>query len=443
MTPMPTQLSGAAWLAPRRRAFLWDSPRVGKTGAVVMAADYILAKRILVVTTASGRGVWRRAFPAWRAIDRRVRVIGADPEGPADVVVVSWGMLDRVVGLFRARPDLIVLDEDQDATNPDAKRSQIVYGAPASDGAEMLTARAIVQPGDRVWHLSGSPFPHDLGNGWMRLRASFPELLKARNDWPDVTRFGDFRDRYCRMGRKKLPNGERIPVVLGGKNESELRQRINGTFLRRTQKDVGIQPPRYETLPLVVDAAERARFATTPREREILTAAAAGKTYDLEMELGPLWRQTGVVKARAVVEAIKEQMRLGLEKVVLAYWHRDVGDILAEGLVSFGVVRLDGSTSPNEREQCEKRFRAPSNRIFLGQIKSAGEAIDLSPADEMWFVEYALSPRLMEQASKRIVNVEKKRNCFVRVVTIDQSVDDRIGERLLSLWASINGVVRQ
>jgi hypothetical protein len=29
----------------------------------------------------------------------------------------------------------------------------------------------------------------------------------------------------------------------------------------------------------------------------------------------------------------------------------------------------------------------------------------------------------------------------VRVVTIDQSIDDKIGERLLSLWQSINGVV--
>jgi hypothetical protein len=413
----------------------------GKTGAAILAADYILARSILVVTTASGRGVWRRAFPAWQSIPRRVRVIGADPDAPTDVCIVSWGMLDKVLGAFRKRPDLIISDEDQECGNPEALRSQRFYGVPVDDGAEMLTARSIVQLGDRVWHLSGSPFPHDLGNGWTRLRSSFPDLLKARGAFPDVTRFGDFRDRYCRMGRKKLPNGERIPVVLGGKNEAELRQRIDGTFLRRTQKDIGIQPPRCETLPLVVSAAERERFAATPREREILAAAAADKTYDLEMELGPLWRQTGVVKARAVVEAIREQMHLGLEKVVLAYWHRDVGDILEAGLKSFGLIRLDGSTSPAERETCERRFRAPSNRIFLGQIKSAGEAIDLSPADEMWLVEYALSPRLMEQVSKRIVNVDKPRNCFVRVVTIDQSIDDKIGERLLSLWQSINGVI--
>ena len=437
---MLTQLSGADFLARRQRAFLWDSPRTGKSGAAIIAADYVGARSVLVVTTASGRGVWRRAFPAWQTIPRRVRVLGSDPEGSTDVGIVSWGMLESIPRSIRQRPDLIILDEDHDASNPEAKRSQHVYGVPAGDGAKLLTARAIVQPGDRVWHLSGSPFPHDLGNGWLRLRASFPERLKAQRSWPDVTRFSDFRDRYCRMGRKKLPNGEYIPIVLGGKNEAELRQRLEGVFLRRTQKDVGIQLPRYETLPLIVDAAQR--IASPPNERAILEAAERGSTYDLEMELGALWRQTGLVKARAVVEAVKEEFRKGLDKIVLAYWHRDVGDVLEAGLKSFGLVRLDGATPPAEREQCERRFRVPSNRIFLGQIKSAGEAIDLSPADEMWIVEYAMSPRLMEQVSKRILNVEKKRNCFVRVVTIDGSVDDRIGERLLALWRPINEVTR-
>ena len=82
---MTTQLIAADFLARRQRAFLWDSPRVGKTGAAVIAADYIGARSALVVTTASGRGVWRRAFPAWQTIPRRVRVLGSDPEGSTDV----------------------------------------------------------------------------------------------------------------------------------------------------------------------------------------------------------------------------------------------------------------------------------------------------------------------------------------------------------------------
>ena len=82
----------------------------GKTGAAILAADYILARSILVVTPASGRGVWRRAFPAWQSIPRRVSVIGADAPQPTDVCIVSWGMLDKVVRSIGKRPDLIILD---------------------------------------------------------------------------------------------------------------------------------------------------------------------------------------------------------------------------------------------------------------------------------------------------------------------------------------------
>jgi len=71
-----------------------------------------------VVTPASGRGVWRRAFPAWQSIPRRVSVIGADAPQPTDVCIVSWGMLDKVVRSIGKRPDLIILDEDHEASNP-------------------------------------------------------------------------------------------------------------------------------------------------------------------------------------------------------------------------------------------------------------------------------------------------------------------------------------
>ena len=54
-----------------------------------------MARRIIVATTASGRGVWRKAFAAWQTIPRRVRVVGADLDGPTDVCIVSWGMLVR------------------------------------------------------------------------------------------------------------------------------------------------------------------------------------------------------------------------------------------------------------------------------------------------------------------------------------------------------------
>lgn len=450
MTPFPAQIAMAEYCAPRRRAFVFSQARCGKTGALIMAADYILAMKILVVTTASGRGVWRKAFPAWSKIPRRVRVLGVDDlDEETDVGIVSWGSLNCIPRAIRRRPDLIILDEDQRAVTPDAQRTQNVYGRVFDDG-ERLMETGVVRAQDRVWHATGNPMPHDLGDMWMRVRASFPQALLANpaRGWPDVTRCGDFEKRYCIIATRKLPDGRRIPIerhgrriIVGGQNGAELENRLE--FIRFTQEDVGIQPPRYEMLPLIVSAAQRAEINQIADQSRVLRAIDAGKTREIEMDLGVLRRLTGSIKAPIVVKAVKDEFYSGLDKIVLAYWHRDTGDILAEGLRKYGVIRLDGATPPKLREKCESDFRSPKYRVFLAQIASAGEAIDLSPACELWFVEQTFSPKDMEQMAKRITNITQKRTCYVKVCTIEGSIDEPIQQRLTQLWAPINEVLQQ
>lgn len=305
----------------------------------------------------------------------------------------------------------------------------------------MLTGGALVQPEDRVWHLSGLPAPHDLGQFWPRLRASFPERLGETYGPTDVTAYDAFQRRYCVTKTKRLSNFTTIPVVFGGRNVEELRGRLAGTFIRHTQADVGIQEPRYELMPLVVSGARRRECDGDLDQRAVLAAAESGSTRDLEMELGSLRRVTGIVKAGAVVDAVKEEFANGIEKLVLAYWHKDVGDALEHGLRNLGVLRLDGSTSARERESLESRWRQKKYGIFLAQIRAAGEAIDLSAASEMWVVEPSLGPGDMDQISKRIVNVGQKRRALVRVVTLEGTIDEIMQEILLRLWAPIKEVL--
>ena len=393
-----------------------------------------------MITTASGRGVWRRAFPAWSVFDRKVRVLGVDKgDDETEVAIVSWGSLRNVASSIGKRPDLIILDEDQRAVTPSAKRTEYTYGRMIEDGVRFLDRHAVVRPGDRVWHLSGLPMPHDLSQAWSRMRSSFPERLTAdtTRGWPDVTTYTAFRRRYTVTKPKRLSNNETIEVVFGGVNVQELRARLEGTFLRRTQKDVGIQAPRYDLLPLIIPEKQRAAINAVPEHKAILEAAEQGATRDLEMELGTLRRITGTIKAEAVVEAVKEEFSNGVEKIVLAYWHRDVGDVLEQGLKHFGVLRLDGSTVAKVRETLEVKFRQKNYGVFLAQIKAAGEAIDLSPANEMWCVEVSTGPGDMEQVSKRITNVGAQRLCFVRVVTLAGTIDDALQMILMRLWAPL------
>ena len=175
----------------------------------------------------------------------------------------------------------------------------------------------------------------------------------------------------------------------------------------------------------------------------ILKAAELGATKELEMELGPLRRLTGNIKAQAVVEAVREELNNGLNKIVLMYWHKEVGDVLEAGLEQFEPLRIDGATLTKDREKYELAFRGnTNNRVMLGQIQAAGEAVDFSSANELWFVETSFSPKDQAQAAMRITNVNQTRNTFVRVCCIEGSIDEALQASLLRLWTAINGVLK-
>lgn len=444
MIPMPTQLSGAKFLASRHRALLADEPRVGKTGAAIIAADMILAKTIDVVTTASGRAVWRRGFQSWSQFGRTVGIVGLDKNAAdCDVRILSYNGATNFVS--QRHSELVILDESHNCKNPEAKRTQAVLGKLVAGGKKMLTDAALVKDTTRAWFLTGTPLPHDPSDIWTTLRSSCPERLLADDPrgWPDVTRFEEFRNRYCIVRMKQLSRFNKIPVVIGGRNESELRERMGDFMLRRTQKDIGIRPSVYELFPLVVSNSVRKSIDSDLNKTAILEAAEAGATKRLEMELGPLRRLTGNIKAQAVLDAVKEEFDNGLTKIVLMYWHKEVGDVLMAGLEKFKPLRIDGATLAKEREQYELAFRANfENRVMLGQIQAAGEAVDFSSANELWFVETSFSPKDQAQAAMRITNVNQTRNTFVRVCCIDGSIDEALQASLLRLWTAINGVLK-
>lgn len=445
MIPYPHQIEGAKFLASHRAALLADEPRVGKTGAAIIAADYIMARTILVITTASGRGVWKRGFADWSAFPRTVQIALPTDTVSAEVVIVGWPSISKpklLAQLLSRKWDLLISDEDHFAKNYTAKRTQAIYGELVDDGAHLNNLRALYACADNVWPLTGTPVPHSPADTYPRLRALAPHRLAADPDkgWPDVTKYNDFLHRYCVVRMKKISNFNRIPVVIGGRNLPELKERLKGFSLLRTQQDVGIRPPVYDLLPLVVPARQRQQAELNLDKAAILAAADKGDTKSLEMHLGPLRRLTGEIKAHAVVEAVKDEFDCGLDRIVLAYWHRDVGDILEDGLKELGVVRLDGSSSQYERSVAEAVFRG-ERRVFLAQIEAAGEAIDLSAACVLWFVETTFSPRSMKQMSLRITNHSQQRQAIVKVCVLEGSIDEALQASLLRLWTAIREII--
>lgn len=452
MKPFPHQIEGALFLAGRRHALLADEPRVGKTGAAIMAADYEMAETILVVTTSSGRPVWRRAFDQWSPYGRRVQVLdGKKPLDPkTQVAIVSWGAVNQPQtrsALLHRKWNIVIPDEAHFAKNFDAKRTQALYGELGRGGVDLDNTHALAGGQEHIWPLTGTPCPNSPFDLYPHLRALEPWRLEKRDGMPDVMKAEDFMHRYCVVRYKKTSQFRKIPVVVGGRNADELRERIKGFWLLRTQKDVGITEPIYETFPLAAQARlltevngsiDAVKLGRLRGKKDVTDDDLKG----IELELAQVRRLTGAPKAAAVVEAVKEEFDCGLDKIVLAYWHKEVGEILRAGLSTYGVVGIDGSTSANMRAEAEQRFlHDPSIRVFCGQIQAAGEAIDLSSAAELMFVETSLVPKDMAQMSKRITNHTQTRQPRVRVATLDGSVDDALQAILLRKWSAIREVI--
>lgn len=419
-TPFPHQIEGARFLAERRGALLADAPRVGKTGSAIMACDMVFARRILVVTTASARPNWKRDFHEW-GWARRVGVIYSRTDRPTeDVVIVNWNLVNDpgVLEFLAARSwDVLIADESHYGKNPGTKAAQAVFGV-------------LAPLAGAVWALSGTPDsngPHEL---FTTIKACDPARLEAGPDWPACPTFSSWRDRYCRVKYRRF-GGSWSPVVKGGKNIDELRARLCGFWLRRTQADVGIRQPIYSMYSLSLQASERAALQRAASSigldaADILDAAEAGTTKDLDMHLGVLRRLTGEIKARAAVAAIAEELENGLDRVVLMSWHTDVMRVLEEGLRKFGVVSLSGETPPKQRATAIQAFQSGAARVFNGQMQAAGEAIDLSISANLMFIEQSFNPKDMQQAALRITNHTQTRQCLVRVCALEGSIDEAL-----------------
>jgi SWI/SNF-related matrix-associated actin-dependent regulator of chromatin subfamily A-like protein 1 len=449
MIPKPHQLEGAKFLAERKYALLADEPRVGKTGASVIASDYIGAQSILIVTTASGRGVWKAGFPAWSAYDRSLQLLmgGAKLSTKTDVAVIGWGSISRpeyASQILARRWDLIIPDEVHYAKNFEAARTQALYGRYSDEGVN--TSRAIFERCERGWALSGTALPNSPADAFPMLKMMFPERLTTQYGETDVSTYDAFVRRYERRRPMKIGRGfyaKTIMVFVEGINLDELNRRVDGIYLKRTQKDVGILEPEHELMPLISPKSLPVELRDVKHAATILEAAQSGDGKRLEIHMGPLRRIIGMLKAELVADAVKEELDGGLQKIVLAYWHTDVGALLAASLAKYGVTGIDGSTPGKVRDANVKKFHDdPKCRVFLGQIEAAGEAVDLSAAHNLIFVEVAFTPKSMKQMSLRVTNHGQKRQPLCRVATLEGTVDDALQGILMRKWTAIRQVLK-
>lgn len=434
----PHQEIARQFLKRDRNRLLADEQRVGKTGPALVAATDLDLAPILIVCPVSVQYVWEREAENWN-VPGTVGI--CDPS--ADVCIVPYSKI--VSGTLAAKLRqrhwaLLILDEAHYAKNFGAQRTRAVYGIPNGRGLDQHAA--LVHHAERVWCLTGTPIPHDPSDLFPMMRALFPDTLKGvAGVFPDALNYGDFEARYVVTYPKKVSPWRSIKIKSGGRNEGELGRRLGPNMLRRKQKDIGIRPSDHALLPLEIRGSDRRLIEQDMELDKVLAAAEAGLSLH-DLVTARVRHLTGDIKAHAVIPAAKDYCEDSDDKLVIAYWHKSVGDALELGLARLNPLRVDGSTVLGNRRASFDRFRDdPKCRIFLAQIEACSEGVDLSPAPELWFAESVFSPRLMSQMAARISNINQTRQTLVRVCTLAGSIDEAIQRALLRLYTTIKTVL--
>jgi SNF2 family DNA or RNA helicase len=431
----PYQHEGAAFLAGKRLACLYDDMGVGKSAQAIGALDAAKIRRAIIVCPASVREVWRGEFRKFGRLPRKIlkakKIDDLDLwlKDKVDVLLVSYEM--AVKWAPRLSGDVIealIFDESHYMMNDGSQRTVALLG-PNCDGKGGLAYWAA-----KVWFLTGTPMPNDPLDIWPMLRFTGATLL-------DKSKFKSryFTSRNGSYASRQTPREEMVP---------ELRQVIRSVSLRRTKEQAGLQlPPIFLTTQTVDgDTAEiRALLSEHPgMEQAVLDAVEKGGLSFLDAQhIATLRRLVGEAKAPAFVELLKEELDNGLEKVVVFGIHKRALSVISDALGNARIdhVRLDGNTNEKMRGSGVERFqRDDACRVFLGNIRAAGTGLTLTAASDLIMFESDWSPGTNAQAIMRVHRVGQTETVRARFISLANSIDERVTDTVARKTAAIGKI---
>jgi SWI/SNF-related matrix-associated actin-dependent regulator of chromatin subfamily A-like protein 1 len=264
---------------------------------------------------------------------------------------------------------------------------------------------------------------------------SRPEELFTTLKLIDPVKYRSFyiyAHRYCKPVKK--PWGWEYK---GASNLSELHTNLKNTMMiRRLKKDVLDLPEKMrEIIPLSIDNEKeyiqiKNNFLAYLSKISISKAMRAEKAQTL-VQLGYLIRTAAIGKLKQAIEWVDNFLNSEDEKIVLFATHKKVISILEHYYKNKCVV-IDGSTPTHKRPQIVQAFQSNDKiKVFIGNIKAAGEGITLTAASTVAFIELDWTPGKHLQAEDRLHRISQKNTVSVYYLVAKDTIEEKLG-RLLS-----------
>ena len=338
-------------------------------------------------------------------------------QGGVDVLITSYPLLRRDIGILRTLPvSVALLDEAQYIKNP------VSMGATA---ARELCAQA-------RFALTGTPMENHPGELWSLFEFVLPGYLGS---------FARFMHRH----------GE-------GQGLAQLRHKTQPFLMRRLKRDVLADlPEKLETRLLAEMTVEQRRVYQASMLR-------------LRREVDVLLTQEGIQRGRmAVLAAITELRQICCHPVLclrdysassgkmdalmdllpgaLEAGHRvlvfsqftGMLRILQRRMEASGIacLYLDGDTPTKHRLQLVQRFNGGEGQVFLISLRAGGSGLNLTGADMVVHYDPWWNPAAEDQATDRAHRIGQTRAVQVIRLTTRNSIEEQVvhlGERKRALF---------
>lgn len=419
-----------------------DEMGLGKTAqaiGVVNASPTI--HKILVVVPASIIGNWVREIFRFQARKMTVGIVDGDLFPQTEWVVMSYSMAHK----WRQRTqsmmwDLVVLDECQRISNPQAQMTKAIVGwRPRRKNEGNVEDISSGIPTKRKLAMSGTPI-----NNRPKEFFSVISWLDPKR-WP-ASSYGSFAFKFCgaadsiKRGQGWTDDGASNLSVL----QTELRSTI---MIRRLKNDVltDLPPKTRQIFRLQLDRQtrialerseqsvsqllERSSVAMNSSDPEQLDRLAKALETMNPMDLAAASearRKIGIAKLGPALDHILSALS-EINKVIVFAHHKEVISGLIEGLAEYQPIAIHGSVDVKDRQALVDRFNTDQKcRVAVMSVRAGGVGFNMTSASLVVMVEADWTPGYNMQCEDRAHRIGQSENVLVHYLVADESCDASI-----------------
>jgi SWI/SNF-related matrix-associated actin-dependent regulator of chromatin subfamily A-like protein 1 len=446
----PFQKASLEYLLDRTHGLDADEPGLGKTATAIAYANEINAKRVLVICPAALRLQWARRIREWSTMAGKYVVYpvisGRNGIHPAaEWTIISFSLARNpalVAAMSKIYYDLCIIDESHALKESESAQTRAIYGDAHGKyrwkkGQEPLPA--VTTRCAAVLDLSGTPIVNRPLEAYTTSRALCWDAI----DYLSLERF---RERFNPQKQIMFSGGKRFTDEKIGRVK-ELGNRMRGMFMaRHAKRDVMTQlkMPKYEVIQMEeTGEVKKALQAESMLHLDIDTLATTND-YQVLGHIATVRKEMGVAIAPQAADYIALCLDGGEDKIVVFGHHIEVLDVLQAKLQRYGVLRIDGSTSPKRRQEYVDTFiRDPHMKVMLGNLQSMGTGVDglQEVATHCILVEPSWTPGENQQAVDRLDRGGQQGHVQADFIVAPGSIAEKILVSALTKAQIINKVV--